>query len=349
MTGATPAMPLEMPHDEGDHKVPDDHTGDDVLAQRALAEFDFSPAATIRMINLSENATYMVEDPTSGRDGVLRVHRENYHTATSIASELHWLDALRRDAGIATPVVIPARDGRRVLSLDQDGTERHVVLFEVIGGSEPDEQTIDETDFRVLGGLTAQLHAHARRWERPPEFERFSWDWDNTLGSTPRWGRWQDGIGIGTEEIALVTDVVGLICQRLDSFGSGPHRFGLVHADLRLANLLVDGEQINLIDFDDCGFSWFLYDFGTAVSFIEDDPRLPEWQRAWVAGYREVADLSEADEEMLATFVMLRRLMLVAWMGSHSHSRECQVKGPSYAAGTCELARRYLASGGRSL
>jgi hypothetical protein len=36
-------------------------------------------------------------------------------------------------------------------------------------------------------------------------------------------------------------------------------------------------------------------------------------------------------------------------MGSHSHSRECQVKGPGYTSASCELARRYLASGGHSL
>jgi hypothetical protein len=52
---------------------------------------------------------------------------------------------------------------------------------------------------------------------------------------------------------------------------------------------------------------------------------------------------------MLATFVMMRRLMLVAWMGSHAHSRECQEIGPTYTADSCTLARRYLQSEGQSL
>jgi Ser/Thr protein kinase RdoA (MazF antagonist) len=326
--------------------VADGHP-DDELARQALTQFDFSEDATTRMINLSENATYLVQD-TDGRDGVLRVHREDYHPPASIRSELLWFDALRAEAGISTPEVIPARDGRRVVTLEHAGVERHVVLFERMAGVEPDESTLRVEDFGTLGALTARLHQHARRWRPPPGFTRFSWDWEHTLGEAPRWGRWQDGIGIGDPELALLSRVTDRIAARLREYGDGSDRFGLVHADLRLANLLVDGDRVNVIDFDDCGFSWFLYDFGSAVSFIEDDPRLAEWQAAWVAGYRTVAELSAEDEEMLATFVMLRRLLLVAWMGSHSHSRECQVKGPGYARGTCELGERYLSSAGRS-
>jgi Ser/Thr protein kinase RdoA (MazF antagonist) len=326
-----------------------DHNSDDAVAQRALAEFDFSDRVQIRMINLSENATYLVQDPATQRDGVLRVHRQDYHSLNSIASELLWLDALRTDAHIDTPVAICARDGRRVVSVEQDGRERHTVLFEMIPGIEPDEAAIGQADFATLGTLTARLHEHAKRWTPPSSFERFSWDWRHTLGTEPRWGRWEDGIGIGPSETTLLSRAAELIKARLEWFGTGPKRFGLVHADLRLANLLVHEGKVNVIDFDDCGFSWFLYDFGAAVSFIEDDPRLGDWQAAWVAGYRQVAGLSTEEESMLATFVMLRRLMLVAWMGSHSHSREVSLKGPSYANGSCDLAERYLASAGRSL
>ena len=72
-----------------------------------------------------------------------------------------------------------------------------------------------------------------------------------------------------------------------------------------------------MIDFDDCGFCWFLYDFATTVSFFEDHPQVPELKDAWVEGYRSVAPLAAADEAELDTFVMLRRLLLVAWIGSH--------------------------------
>ncbi len=322
---------------------------DDLVAHQVLAHHDLSDQRNLRMINLSENATYLVTDPGSGRDGILRVHRVDYHDPAAIESELDWLTALREDTGVSTPRVIPATNGDRVVTVQVEGQARHAVLFGVVPGIEPDEVALDAGSFETLGAITARMHMHARSWPRPPGFSRFTWDWEHSLGDHPRWGRWQDGIGVGPEEAAVLGAAASRIRQRLGAYGQSEDRFGLVHADLRLANLLIDGEEVNVIDFDDCGFSWFMYDFGTAVSFMEHDPRLPDWQEAWLRGYRSHAPLATEHEDMLATFVMMRRLLLVAWMGSHSHSRECQEVGPAYTASSLDLARRYVASGGSSV
>jgi Ser/Thr protein kinase RdoA (MazF antagonist) len=330
---------------------------DDVdIAGRALAEYELAPDSTLRLLNLSENATYLVDDAATGNQSILRVHRKGYHQPHEIASELDWLDALRRNGDVTVPTVLPARDGRRVVTLDQAGTARHVVHFELVAGTEPDEKTLTVEDFHTLGGITAALHDHSRAWVRPPGFGRFSWDWQHSLGDQPRWGRWQDATGVGEAEATVLARATELLQRRLAEYGTGPDVFGLVHADLRLANLLVDGtgtdadpSKITVIDFDDCGFSWYFYDFGTAVSFFEDDPALPEWQDAWAAGYRTRRPLPARDEAMLPSFVLLRRLLLLAWMGSHSHSKESQAMSITYAKGSCQLAERYLTFDGRRL
>jgi Ser/Thr protein kinase RdoA (MazF antagonist) len=324
--------------------------GDDVeVAELALRSFDLAPESTLRLLNLSENATYAVEDAATGKPSILRVHRKDYHQAHEIESELEWLEALRRDSDVTVPVVLPARDGRRVVTVDHDGTARHVVHFDMVAGVEPAEETVTVEDFRTLGSITAALHDHARTWTRPAGFGRFSWDWEHSLGERPRWGRWQDTTGVGDSEAAVLDRARQLLQQRLTEYGTGPDVFGLVHADLRLANLLVDGDDITVIDFDDCGFGWYFYDFGTAVSFFEDDPMVPELQDAWVTGYRSRRPLSPADEAMLSSFVLLRRLLLLAWMGTHSHSKESQALSITYAEGSCALAERYLSFDGRRL
>ena len=320
----------------------------DQLAAAALGRFGLSPAATATLCNVSENHTYRVEDPESGRRYALRVHRPGYRTAQQIESELQWLDALREDGAVDTCVPVPAPGGERVVEVSADGLgTRNVVLFDWLPGGEPDlEGEAVVAGFRTLGAVSARMHAHARAWQPPSGFDRPVWDHDHTLGASGYWGAWQDGLGIGAEERRQLERLDAVIASRLDAYGRGSDRFGLAHADIRLANLLVDDEgNVRVIDFDDSGFAWFMYDFATTVSFMEDHPRVPELREAWLEGYRSVAPLDAADEAELDTFVMLRRLLLVAWIGSHhTFATEAAELGAGFTAGTCALAERYLST-----
>lgn len=319
----------------------------DDVAAAALDRYGLS-AATATLCNVSENHTYRVDDPGSGQRYALRVHRAGYRTREQIESELLWVDALREDGAVDTCVPVPAPGGERVVIVSADGVgARDVVLFEWLPGREPDpEGEAVIAGFRTLGAVSARMHAHTRAWRPPAGFERPAWDYERTLGAGGHWGRWQDGLGIGPEERRLLDRLDAAIAARLEAYGKGSVRFGLVHADIRLANLLVDDEgQVRVIDFDDSGFAWFMYDFATTVSFMEDHPRVPELREAWLEGYRSVAPLDAAEEAELDTFVMLRRLLLVAWIGSHhTFATEAAELGAGFTAGTCTLAERYLST-----
>jgi len=317
------------------------------LAMAAIRRFGLSPGTRAKLCNVSENHTYRVDDPGSGRTYALRVHRAGYRTAAEIASELSWIDALREDGAVDTVRAVAAPAGDRVVEVAVDGLgARNVVLFEWLPGTEPDPEGDELLDgFRTLGAVSARMHAHARAWTPPAGFTRPRWDYEHTLGARGHWGAWQDGLGIGPAEREQLERLAAAIEARLRAYGRGDDRFGLVHADIRLANLLVDGGRVRVIDFDDCGFAWFMYDFATTVSFMEDHPRVPELRDAWVEGYRSGAPLDPADEAELDTFVMLRRLLLVAWIGSHhTFANEAAELGAGFTAGTCELAERYLST-----
>ena len=72
------------------------------VALAALSQYDIGGTPRVRLLNLSENATYSVEG--GDRRYALRVHRDGYHSAAAIASELSWAVALR-DAGKALLIV----------------------------------------------------------------------------------------------------------------------------------------------------------------------------------------------------------------------------------------------------
>jgi Ser/Thr protein kinase RdoA (MazF antagonist) len=318
------------------------------LATEAAARFGLNEDVTVTLCNVSENHTYRVEDHDRGTRYALRVHRPGYRSTPEIESELMWMDALGSARAVEAPRAIVARNGERVVEVSiPDAPPRNVVMFEWVPGSAPDLDAGDAAvaQFETLGEISASMHGHAQRWSQPPDFVRPRWDYDTTIGPRGHWGRWQDGLGMGSEEREQLQKLDQRIAQRLEAFGQDPSRFGLIHADIRLANLLVDGDRVRVIDFDDCGFSWNVYDFATAVSFMEDHPRVPELREAWVRGYRSVSDLAPAAEAELQTFVMLRRLLLVAWIGSHhTFATEAAELGAGFTTGTCALAEDYLST-----
>jgi Ser/Thr protein kinase RdoA (MazF antagonist) len=315
----------------------------EVIARDALRHYGIGADADLTLLNISENATYRVDDPATGNRTVLRVHRIGYHTRQAIESELAWIRALRNDAIVRTPHVIHALDEARIVdAVHPDGESRHAVMFEWVPGSEPPEATLVE-DFTELGAIAARLHRHARTWKRPPWFTRLTWDYDQSIGSRGNWGRWQDGLAVGPAEAEQLGRLDKCLQSRLAAFGQGPDRFGLIHADMRLANLIVDGPTVSVIDFDDSGFGWFLYDLGSSLSFIEHHPQVPEMIDSWVRGYRSEATLSAEDEAELETFVLLRRLLLVAWIGSHAETELAQDMGEEFTRVSCDLAENYLA------
>jgi Ser/Thr protein kinase RdoA (MazF antagonist) len=308
-----------------------------------VPRWGLSEGAEVKFLSHSENTTFVASDPSTGARLILRVHRIGYHTPEEIRSELDWIRALIEERVVDTPQPIPDRDGVFLRPMIIDGETRQVAAFAYMTGREPDQTDPLPIWFEKLGALSARLHRHSRRWTRPASFRRKTWDFDAMLGSRPLWGDWRQGIELRAVDRAFLQRVVDTLKDRLARYGETSDRFGLIHADLRLANLLVDGGRLGIIDFDDCGFSWFFYDFASAVSFFEHDPIVPELQHAWLAGYRTVAPVGAEDEAMMPVFLMLRRLLLTAWIASHNETTTAQALGAVYTEGTVALGERFLA------
>jgi Ser/Thr protein kinase RdoA (MazF antagonist) len=327
------------------HQYPPEVLTDlEAMVLSGLPRWGVSPDASVSLLNVSENATFAVSDAARRRDLVVRVHRLGYSTLPEIRSELEWILALRREAVIETALPIVASDGEMVQLLRSPcgRADRHAVAFERLGGTEPDPTRDAAPWFEKLGRLTARMHEHARSWRLPDGFRRKRWDVDDMVGPRAHWGPWRAAIGLTEDGAQCIEQALLVIRQRLDRFGRSASQFGLVHADLRLANLLVDGEQLRIIDFDDCGFSWFLYDFAAAISFIEHQPYIPELLEAWLTGYRAVVGVPPQAAAEIPTLVVLRRILLTAWLASRAELPFAQSLGAAYTAGTVQLAREFL-------
>ena len=314
---------------------------------RVVELYDFTDDVRVTPLSRSENIVFLVDDPARETKYVARVNsgRLAYHTGELINCELDWLTAIREDTDVIVPEVIADRDGQRVHTLNVPGspTPRFVSLYSFISGAEPSEENLP-AEFRRLGSITARLHNHAKSWTPPVGFKRLTWTEDMILDDKLGWGHWQNGVGIEGETAVILERAASVLRRQCEQLPKDRESFGMIHADLRLANILVDGDQIAIIDFDDCGFGWYLSELPAALSFIEDHPDRDTLIHEWIAGYRAVSNLDQAMIDQLPTLFMLRRFALLAWLGYQvDHLEFAREIGPRFTMEARKEAEAYLA------
>ncbi|GAB3046890.1 phosphotransferase [Acinetobacter apis] len=309
------------------------------IAHQAVSQYQDTQHADVKLLCQSENATFVV---TTGQTRyALRIHRPNYHCKQTIQSELDWLDALKQH-GISVPQAKTSLHGDVILTCStQNSDVRYAVLFDWIAGDMPTTE-VDLTAFQQLGKITAQLHQHSKAWQRSAAFKRIIWDHHSMVSPKSHWGDWRDAPHLKTTDHRIIEDTVQKIAYQLQSIGKTPEYYGLIHADLRLTNLLLKDQQIGVIDFDDCGMGWFMHDLAAAISFNEHHANAKQWIDHWLEGYETQAHISQVEYDLIPTFVMQRRIQMLAWTGSHADTDMTRSLGLHWADETTRLCKKYL-------
>jgi Ser/Thr protein kinase RdoA (MazF antagonist) len=287
-------------------------------AELALVHFAVRPTA-VEFVGARENVVFRVVDG-SGEVSALRIHRPGYHTLAELESELEWTAALRA-AGVATPRPIATVDGRwyAAVPFGRSGGLRHVGMMEWVDGVGLDVAVREGDATRIhhrIGMLMATMHAHTATWSGGPAFTRHALDREGLVGDHPWWGRYWDLPEMSPADQRIVNDARERIAQVLDDFGTSPDRFGLIHADLLPENVLVRGETPFVIDFDDAGFGWHLYDVATSLVSRVESADFERCCDALVTGYRSVRPLPDEHLLLLPVFLLARMMMQLGWMNS---------------------------------
>lgn len=292
----------------------------DLTARAAEARALFAPASptarTPHLVADRENAVFRI-DLHQGA-AALRLHRRGYQQEEAIRSELWWMQALA-DAGLRVPRPISLPGGDLVARLI-DGRLATAVTWldgDPIGaGGRPLAQTGgDRTGlFERLGGMLSQLHLVTDRWQPPPGFRRPRWDLDGLLGEAPFWGRFWEHPALSAAEGARLSAARHHLRQLIADFAAAGADQGLIHADVLRENVLDGPAGLCLIDFDDCGQGFRLYDLGTALSQCLDEPDFGALRDALIRGYDRVRPLSAADRGMVMPFTLMRTLASVGWV-----------------------------------
>ena len=114
-----------------------------------------------------------------------------------------------------------------------------------------------EDYFAQLGALTAAMHNQASAWQPPPGFTRHALDADGLMGEAPHLGAVLGAPRRSRPPSAACCSIRGRVhAARSHGSSRDPSVYSLIHADMHPGNILVDGDRLTVIDFDDAGLGW---------------------------------------------------------------------------------------------
>lgn len=318
------------------------------LAQRALDQWD-GEFVSLELIKYRENAVFCATR-ADGVRSALRVHRLGYHCEASLRSELTWMEQLAA-GGIDVPQIIRTREGDHLAHVHSEelAESRHVDMLGWLVGSpmgSAEEGIRTDTDAGALffeaGAVAARIHLQSAQWRQPNAFKRHAWDEEGLLGADPLWGRFWEFELLDSPQRELIQEARLEARLALRRYGRTLDNFGMIHADFIPDNLMLDGARLQLIDFDDAGFGWHMFELATALFFCLDDPRFAQIEVALLEGYHSVKPLTPADRAALPLFLALRGMTYLGWLHTRQNAEINADLGPLVVERACQLARAFL-------
>lgn len=289
------------------------------LARLALPHFGLPADAPLEFVKIRENCVFRV----LGDDGpvVLRLHRPGYRTPSEITAESEFIEALAAE-GIPVADLIRATSGTHTVTVAADGLEvvvdaqRWVTSAGQLGSAESawaGTATLTAADFEGLGALAARLHQASEKLTATHHFERAPWDREALVGAAPMWGDPRQAPGLTPTQVTSIDAAMTAVDRVLRDYGTDPSIYGAIHADFTPENILTGDDGYVVIDFDDFGDGWHMFDLATALFFFQKHPRYPEMAEALLVGYRSVRPLRRDDEDLMDVFLLVRGLTYLGW------------------------------------
>ena len=319
-------------------------------AREALRAFGVSPRARMRRLNDGENTTWRVT-PSRGAESVLRLHRFGYHTDRGIRAELAWLDALARDEPGLAPAALEAPDGDRLVHVEvgASGLVRAASLLSWTPGRFP-RWPGSRPALQKIGVLTATLHNHSKAWRDVSKRHRAKLMFDDHVGESCHWGLTPlevPGLRKGHRE--TLRRVIEQVRERLDE-ATPKLGVGLIHGDLHLANVLLDGPVARAIDFDDAMRTWFMLDPAVTLAAAALGPKWEPRIAAYWKGYEEVGGpIHPNHHTLLPTVQMMRLITMFVWSWTRSGNPRIKRYHASRQKLTLNACRAWVRSKGASI
>ena len=256
-----------------------------------------------------ENHVYKVLD-NHNESYALRIHRKGYNSEAELISEIQWIFELsKNNLNVPNPIISSNKN------FLENVKGSNVSLLDWINGVPMSEISYYKDDsefdhFRLLGNSLAEIHTISDNWQQPEKFVRKTWDLDGLLGPNPVWDKFWENPSLKKNEKEKIIEASKKAFNQLIPL-KNLLDYGLIHADAVMENVLIDRGKVHILDFDDSGFGYRLFDLATILFSYEENKNYEIIKENLLKGYLEKRKI---DLHYLNTFMLLRAFTYVGWI-----------------------------------
>ena len=272
------------------------------LAIEALRNYGLENAQLTRLGGAS-NTNFKVD--ADDKSYVLRLHTSACHDRVAISSELAWLSSLQSNTTLVLPKPIVNLNGELVTAVPADSEPETLctLMSWVEGKIPPTVDTLTDEQLAKVGSLMAQLHIHSQQFELPEGFKRQTFDEAHFSGRLEVLYTALSNTELDKSDLNSLKANASHIITHFAQLERKQDSFGVIHADFHSGNHLLSDEKLCIIDFDRCGFGFYLYDLALALMELEEQQR-----KAFLQGYETVKPLPADYTNLKQVFLCLAYL-----------------------------------------
>jgi Ser/Thr protein kinase RdoA (MazF antagonist) len=278
---------------------------DDILHE-AMQRFGIKENQ-IKLLDGFESFIYEFYRPQDG-EFILRIGHSGRRSPELIAGEVDWINYLARGGANVSRAIL-SNQGKLVEAIDDGHGEQFLATaFIKARGGPPWEIEWTPAFIEHYGWVIGRIH-------------RLTKDY---VPSNPAWRReeWDSPGNLDMEKWLPPSETVALqkfqeLMRHFETLPKDRDSYGLIHQDAHGGNLFVHEGEITLFDFDDCVYSWFIYDiamvlFYTAMFKEDIAGYTAAFMRDFLRGYSHENKLDPQWLAQLPYFLKLREIDLYA-------------------------------------
>ena len=250
---------------------------------------------------------------------VLRVQND-LMTDAQARSQIQWLEAIAKHSTIIVPEPIRTINGLPFTHVEIGGSHRRAVLLRWLPGRR--SRSRSERVFGAVAKMIAAMHTFSENFRPPAGFTCRMLDDQCLFGAQFFIRAAKHGYRFKKSDRQVASRAEKIVRRAMEELARAKHRFGLIHADLGLQNIVFHRGWPSPIDFDEFGKSWFIFDLAELMRTSITPDNWRERKKLAIDAYISRRKLDSLEIEKFDTFIVATYVQYLNWAFLHARNRD---------------------------